>query len=120
MDKQKIFWCLITIIIAVIALIVTINLVFRTDKINEGKFRLADFILTSQVDISNKTEVNGKWSIDLSQTNKLSMLITAAQNAQIADVSLKNINTNKENIIMSVLNNENKLSLNDSDKTLKL
>ncbi len=118
MDKRKIFWVLITIIIAVISLVIVINLVFKTDKVNEGKFRVSDVILTSSAELTNKTEKNNVWSIDLSQKNKLSMLITAASNAQIDRIYLSNITSSGGNVIFSQLNNESKISPDSSSKEL--
>ena len=41
MDKQKIFYYFLTVILCVIALNLTLKLVFKTDQINQGKFSKA-------------------------------------------------------------------------------
>jgi len=118
MDKKKIFWVLITIAISIICLIVVINLVFKEDTVNEGKFRVSDVILTSSAELTNRTEKNGVWSIDLSQKNKLSLLITAATGAEIDKIYLSDITVNKGNVVFSQLNNESKITLSSSSQDL--
>lgn len=118
MNKKKIFWILMTILIAIALLIIVINLVFKSDKVNEGKFRMSDVIITSSAELANKTEKNGVWSIDLSQKNKLSLLITAAAGAEIDKIYLSDITASKNNVIFSELDNENKLMLNSEEKNL--
>lgn len=118
MDKKKIFWVLITLVISVVLLVVVINLVFKKDTVNEGKFRVNDVILTSSAELTNKTEKNGVWSIDLSQRNKLSLLVTAATGVQIDKIYLSDITVNKGNVVFSQLDNENKITLNSSSQNL--
>lgn len=118
MDKKKIFWVLITVVISVILLIVIINLVFKEDAINEGKFRVSDVILTSTAEVTNKTQKNGVWSIDLSQKNKLSMLITGATGVNIEKIYLSDITANKGNVVFSQLDNERKIHINNKKQEL--
>lgn len=120
MDKKKIFWVLLTIVIAVIILVIVINLVLKKDEINEGKFRVSDAILSSSVELANKTNKNSVWSIDLSQKNKLSLLITPATGAKIDRIYLSDITTNRGNITFSQLNNENKIKIESMPKSLEL
>ena len=120
MEKTKVFWIITTLILAILALVVVINLVFSSDEINEGKFRVGDVILTSTAELTNKSKENDAWSIDLSQRNKLSILINVAEEASIQKVYLKDITVNKGNIIMSQLNHENKVALIDGPKDLEL
>ncbi len=118
MDKKKIFWVLITLVISVILLVVVINLVFKKDTVNEGKFRVSDVILTSSAELANKTEKNGVWSIDLSQRNKLSLLVIASTGAEIDKIYLSNITVNKGNVVFSQLDNENKITLSSKPQDL--
>lgn len=120
MEKQKVFWGLLTIVISVVMLFVIIKLVLKTDEINEGKFRVSDCILTSTAELTNKSKLNGKWSIDLSQKNKLSMLVTAAEGAEISKIVATDISVNKGNITISQLNHENKIEIKDTLKDLEL
>ena len=120
MNKKNIFYILITIVISVILLIVVINVVFKKDTVNEGKFRVSDVILTSTAELANKTEKNGVWSIDLSQKNKLSLLINAASAVEIDKIYLSDVTSSKNGIIFSKLNNENKIILDSSKKELEV
>lgn len=120
MDKKKIFWILITIVIAVLLLTLIINLVFKKDTVNEGKFRVSDVILTSSAELTNKTEKNGVWSIDLSQRNKLSMLVTVATGAKINRIYLSDVTASKPGVIFSELNNENKITLSGKGQDLEV
>ena len=120
MDKKKIFWVLITIAIAIVLLVVVINLVFKKDTVNEGKFRVSDAAITSSAELTNKTEKNGVWSIDLSQKNKLSLLITVATGAEIDRIYLNDVKANKGNVIFSQLDNENKITLGNKSKELDI
>ena len=120
MDKKKVFWSLITVVISIVLLLVIINLVFPKDEINEGKFRVSDAILSSLVEMENKTEKNGVWSIDLSQKNKISLLITAAQGADINKIYLSDIVINTGKVVFSQLDNESKISLNSKAQDLEL
>ena len=118
MDKKKMFWVLITLVISVLLLIVVINLVFKKDTVNEGKFRVSDVILTSSAELTNKTEKNSVWSIDLSQRNKLSMLITAATGVEINKIYLSDVTSTNGKVIFSQLDNESKLALDNKGQEL--
>ena len=120
MNKKNIFLGLITIVISVILLIVVINVVFKKDTVNEGKFRVSDVILTSTAELANKTEKNGVWSIDLSQKNKLSMLVNAASTVEIDKIYLSDVTASKSGIIFSEYNNENKIVLDGTKKELNV
>ena len=111
MEKKKIFWIVLTIVIAVITLAIIINLVLKSDKFNEGKFRVNDAVLVSSAEVENRTENNGTWSISLSQKNKLGLLITPAAKAEIDRIYLTDITVNKGSVVFSQANSENKLNL---------
>lgn len=119
MDKQKMFWGLLTLIIGGIVLAIVINLVFVSDKINEGKFRVSDAILTSSAELTSKTEQNNKWSVNVSQRNQLSLLITPASEAKIAKIYLTDLKVEgTNNIVFYMLNSENKLHLDNNGQKL--
>ena len=120
MNKKNIFWILITIVISVILLIFVINVVFKKDTVNQGKFRVSDVILTSTAELANKTQKNGVWSIDLSQKNKLSMLINAASTVEIDKIYLSEITASKAGVVFSEYNNENKIVLDRTKKELNV
>lgn len=120
MEKKKIFSYLITIGIALIILLIAIKLIFKSDSVNEGKFRVSDAILSSTAEVENKSDVNGTWSIDLSQMNKLSMLIVAAENANIEDISIEDISSSKENITIYQKDNENKMNITEDNNKMDI
>lgn len=120
MERKNIFWVLITIGIAIIVLVIAINLIFKSDSVNEGKFRVSDAILSSSAKVENKTSINNEWSIDLSQNNRLSLLLTKAEEANISSISLEDISVNKGNITIYQVDSENKIKINDESKNLEL
>lgn len=121
MDKQKTFWTLITIIVAIVFLFVVINVVFKSDSVNEGKFRVTDAILTSTAELANKSDINGTWSINVSQRNMLSLLISAASESEIAKVYLSDISVSGNNsVVVSQLDKEVKSVLNNGEDSLEL
>ncbi len=121
MKKQKIFLVLITLIISILLLIVVINLVFKKDTVNEGKCRVTDAILASSAELANKSEANGKWSIDLSQRNKLSFLINVASDTNITRVYLKDLTVKgTNNVVFEQLNSEIKVNLSSTKQNLDL
>ena len=120
MEKKKIFSYLITIGIGVALLLIAVKLIFKSDSVNEGKFRVSDVVLTSQAEVENKTSVSNTWSIDLSQKNKLSMLLVASENADIESISLQDISTNKENIVIYQVGNENKMKITEDNNKMDI
>lgn len=121
MDKRKIFELLLTIILAVISLFFVVKLVFRTDKINEGKFRVADVILTSTAELTDKTEQNNTWSLNISQKNLLSMLIAVGSDASIDRIYLSDLKvTGDRSIVFYLLGSENRLELNRKKQELEV
>lgn len=121
MKKQKIFIVLLTLIISILLLVVVINLVFKKDTVNEGKCRVTDVILTSSAELENKSEANEKWSIDLSQRNKLSFLITTATDINISRVYLKDLKVKgTDKVVFEQLNSEIKVNLSSEKQDLDL
>lgn len=121
MKKQKIFIVLLTLIISILLLVVVINLVFKKDTVNEGKCRVTDVILTSSAELENKSEANEKWSIDLSQRNKLSFLITTATDINISRVYLKDLKVKgTDKVVFEQLNSEIKVNLSPEKQDLDL
>ena len=120
MEKRKIFWWLITVGIAMLLLLVAIKLIFKSDGVNEGKYRVSDVILTSQAEVENKTSVNNTWSIDLSQNNKLSMLMVAAEDSEIESIKLEDISASKGNVVIYQTGHENKLNITEENNQLDI
>lgn len=121
MNKQKFFTIFITLIIAIVLLIVAVNVIFKKDKVNEGKCRVTDVVLTSSAELANKSELNGEWSIDLSQRNQLSFLIKIASDTKISKVYLKDIKVkDSDKVVFQQLNSESKINLSSVGQNLEL
>ena len=120
MEKKKIFWWLVTAGVAMVILLIAVKLLFKSDSVNEGKFRVSDAILTSSAKVENKTNLNQKWSIDLSQNNKLSMLLVASENAEIDSIFIDDISTSKDNIVIYQVENENKMRITEENNKMDI
>ena len=121
MEKRKIFEILLTILFSAIALVVVIKLVFKSDSINEGRFRISDVILTSTAELEDKTKQNNIWSLNISQKNVLSMLINTASESNIERIYISDAKvTNNKQIAFYVLNNENRIELNKKKQELEV
>jgi len=121
MDKRKIFNIFITIIISIILLLLVIKLVFRTDKINEGKFRVVDALLTSTAELTDKTKENDAWSLNVSQKNVLSILIDKSIDSNIQKIYLSDIKvTDNKKIVFYLLNSENRIELNRKKQEMEI
>lgn len=86
MNKDKFFTAVITLGISAIILLAVVYFTFNNNKINQGNFRISDSILSSIVELEDKSEAASQWKYDISQNNKISMLIQ-----KIGDVAVKEI-----------------------------
>ena len=119
MDKRNIFYILLTIVLSILAFVLTLKLVFRTEKINEGKFRVVDFIATSTAELTDKTAENDVWSLNISNRNVLSMLITKTEDAKINKIYISDLKVkSKKPIAFYMLDNEAKLTLTNVPQKL--
>ncbi len=119
MDKRNIFYILLTIILSILAFVLTLKLVFRTEKINEGKFRVVDFIVTSTAELTDKTAENDVWSLNISNRNVLSMLIAKGEDAKISKIYISDLKVkSKHPIAFYMLDNEAKLTLTNVPQKL--
>ena len=98
MDKSKFFVTVITVAISAIILFVIINRIFNVSNgINQGDFRVSDAIVTSIVKLEDKSEESNQWKFDISQSNKISMLLQTSNNAKIKEVYLDNFKISSKN-----------------------
>jgi hypothetical protein len=119
MEKRTVFYILLTIILSILAFVITLKLVFRTDEINEGKFRVVDVIVTSEAVLTDKTAENDVWSLNISNRNVLSMLINKTEDAKISKIYLSDIKVKANNpIAFYMLDNEAKLTLTNAPQKL--
>lgn len=106
MNKNKFFTAVITIVISIIILLVIVNLIFNNTNINQGNFRVSDAILSSIVELEDKAENNNEWKFDISQKNKLSMLIQSNENINIKEVYLEKIKVKSKNDVSIYIEQE--------------
>ena len=99
MEKSKFFTIVITIVVAAAVLITLINIIFDNSKINQGNFRVSDTLISSIVKLEDKSEGTGGWTFDVSQSNKVSMLISSNSDAKIKEVYLDKVGvSSKKNV----------------------
>jgi len=94
MEKGKIIKVLIVLIVSIaIVMLVTTFLLDTTGKINQGNFRVNDAVIESKLDIVQKQDGElqelSNMLLDISQTNKLSLLV--ANNIEIKEANITNI-----------------------------
>ena len=119
MEKRTVFYILLTIILSILAFVLTLKLVFRTDGINEGRFRVVDAIITSEAVLTDKTAANDVWSLNISNKNVLTMLINKTEDAKISKIYISDLKVkSKSPIAFYMLDNEAKLTLNNSPQKL--
>jgi hypothetical protein len=119
MEKRTVFYILLTIILSILVFALTLKLVFRTEKINEGRFRVVDVIVTSEAVLTDKTAENDAWSLNISNRNILSMLINKTEDAKISKIYLSEIKVKANNpIAFYMLDNEAKLTLTNVPQKL--
>lgn len=121
MDKQKIFWAFLTIILAVLALFLIVKFILKNEGFNEGRFRVNDVIITSTAELADKTEQNGAWSLNISQNNVLSILISMAENTNIKRVYLSDLKAvGEKEIVFYLKDSENRIHLNRKKQDLDI
>lgn len=97
MDKNKFFTAVITLGVSAIILLVIVYCIFNNNKVNQGDFRISDSILSSMVEFNDKSEGTSEWKYDISQTNKVSMLIQTLGNSNIKEVYLDDMKVKSKN-----------------------
>lgn len=94
--KKKFFLTIVVMLVSVAVLVVIVTLLFRNTKINQGKFRVADAIITCGASLEDKSNETGRWTYNVSQSNTLSLLISTNAktyvNAYITDFVCDNPN----------------------------
>ena len=98
MNKNKFFMAVITMAIAAVILFVIINIVFGSNnKINQGNFRVSDFLITSIVELEDKSEEASDWKFDVSQSNKISILLQTSSDSKIKEAYLEEFKVSSKN-----------------------
>lgn len=99
MKREQFFKICIVCLISIILLIGIYKIITTSLKVNQGKYRVADVVVTSTADIVSRTEENAYLSFDASQKNTISLLIVPSD-AKTESISLENIAiTGKNNSI---------------------
>lgn len=112
MDKRKIFFWFVTVMVSIIILLIIVKLVFKSGNVNEGKFRVVDALITSTAELTDKTSQNGHWSLNISQKNMLCILIKAGKDTSIERMYITDAKvTGNKNILFYLLNSEIRLEL---------
>lgn len=111
--RKDFFVIIITFIISIIVLIVLVNSLMNNSRVNEGKFRVSDVLLTSTAVLEDTSKETAKWTFNVHQKNKLSFLIVPSDekfSAAITDIAA----TKKGLEIYQTGNEENKIVIADS------
>jgi hypothetical protein len=95
--KNKLIKLLILIISISFIFILTVYLLDVRDRINEGKFRINDFIVTSKANIdeistkqeNEKLEKLSDYKLNVSQTNSIKVLIAKLEDVEIDSIKVK-------------------------------
>lgn len=89
MNKKNMIMWLISILIAIVLLVVISKLIFSgINGLNQGKLRVSDAILTSTATVEDVAADKTKWKINISQTNKLALLIQGMGDAEISKIEI--------------------------------
>lgn len=94
-NSKNIFFILVAIIISAVILAVLIQLLLVNSKVNQGKYRVSDAIITSDTKFIDKSKETGTWSYDVYQSNLLSFLVSTGSEisrAYISDISATDSN----------------------------
>jgi len=118
-NKRKDFFVIVlTFIISIIVLIVLVNALMTNSKVNEGKFRVSDVLLTSTAVLEDTRDVTSKWTFNVHQNNKISILVipsTDAFSAKLTDIAA----TKSGLELYQVGHEESKINI-DNTKELKI
>ncbi|MBR1883678.1 MAG: hypothetical protein IJ809_01845 [Clostridia bacterium] len=132
--RKKIFLYAVILVLSVIAVyFLTTYILTITKVINQGYFRINDFVITSTVEveeviengvseekvaedneIENELEISKELSLNISQKNTFSLLVPKAEEAKIDRIYLSDVKViDEEEIYYINSGNEEKISNND-------
>lgn len=97
MNKNKFFTAVITLGISAIILLAIIYFTFNNNKINQGNFRISDSILSSIVELEDKSGDSNDWKYDISQSNKVSMLLQKIGDCAVKEVYIDDMKIKSKN-----------------------
>lgn len=97
MNKKNITMWLISLTIAVALLVIVSKAIFSGfNGINEGSFRVTDAILTSTANVEDVNGDMAKWEINISQINRLALLIQGMDDSKISKVEVEKMKIEKK------------------------
>lgn len=117
-NGKKVFFVLVSLIVAAVIFVFLIKLLFVNNKINQGKFRVSDALLTSSAEFIDKSDETDKWSYDVWQNNVLTLLVNTS-GAEISRAYISDVQSFRNGIELSQKNSEITL-LSDSQGELDL
>ena len=103
-NSKNVFFILVAMIASAVILAFLIQLLLKNSKINQGKYRVSDAIITSQTEFIDKSKETGTWSYDVYQSNSLSLLVSAG--AEISRAYISDIHASKSSIEISQQNSD--------------
>ena len=114
-NKRKNFFAIfITIFASIIILIFLVNILMTNSEVNQGKYRVADVIVTSGVILEDTREETNKWTFNVHQNNKISILIVPA--IEKFSASITDIVATASNLeIYQVGSEEGKININNTN-----
>lgn len=113
--RKDFFVIIVTAIISIIVLMVLVNSLMTNSKVNEGKFRVSDVILTCSAVLEDTRDVTSKWTFDVHQKNKISLLIVSSEEKFSA--ALTNIAATKSGLeIYQTGDEDGKITIADNSK----
>jgi len=107
MSKSKFFTVVIILGISAIILYGIIYFTFNNNKINQGNFRISDSILSSIIELEDKSEDTNQWKYDISQNNKISMLVQTIGDATLKEIYLENVKVKSKNDVNIYIEQDN-------------
>lgn len=113
-NSKKVFYVILVLLISAFVLAVLIKLLFTNSKINQGKFRVVDALVTSSAEFVDKSEKTGKWMYDISQTNTLSLLVNTSD-AEISRVYIADAKVAKSGIEINEKDSDAYITCNTED-----
>ncbi|MEG1010160.1 MAG: hypothetical protein RSF67_10185, partial [Clostridia bacterium] len=105
MNKNDKIIKLLVFVVSIIAIIViTLLVINTTGKVNQGKYRINDFVVESTVDIYEYTKLENltkgmEYKVDISNNNKVSILIPKVDNLDLKEIYIDKIKTNNNIIV---------------------
>lgn len=113
--KEKFFTITITVLVSMITLIFGVKLLLSNSRINEGKFRVTDVILSCIAEFEDTSDSTGRWTYNVSQVNELSLLIHSGTSRNIT-ATITNFKSSNPNIVISEKSSVNEIKANENEK----